>query len=73
MQLRTISLHHYNFLVWLIVGDQERKDPLTLDERINVPSDADHGRVVPLGRDLMHAVSHGHIKTPKHVALTIWQ
>ena len=59
----------YNFLVWLIVGDQESKDPLTLDERINVPSDADHRRVVSLGQDLIHAVSHGRIKTPKHVAL----
>ena len=58
-----------NFLVWLIVGDQESKDPLTLDERINVPSDADHRRVVSLGQDLIHAVSHGRLKTPKHVAL----
>ena len=56
----------YNFLVWLIVGDQERQDSLTLDERINVPSDADH---ISLGQYLIHAVRYGRIKTPKHVAL----
>ena len=34
-----------------------------------MPSDADHRYVVSLGQDLIHAVSHGRIKTPKHVAL----
>ena len=63
------SLH--NFLAWVLVGDiGDQEQAMSLDH-VKLTSDTDCRHVLSIGQDLIHCVTHGHVKTPKHVALPI--
>ena len=60
----------YNFLCWLICGDQST-EAVSVDQPVEQPPPALNRRVQSIGQDLIFCASKGQVKTPKHVALPI--
>ena len=58
----------YNFIAWLLIGD-DGSEPVSTMLRIKVASEDDRRCVLSFSQDLIHGVTHGRVKTPKHVAL----
>ena len=65
----------YNFLLWLFSGISPKHDGGIDEINLNVrgqPSSPEvHRKVLSIGQDLVYCVSHGRVKTPKHVALSV--
>lgn len=60
----------YNFLAWLVSPDAS-EGHISLDVRAELPSSEVHRKVLSIGQDLLYCVSHGRVKTPKHVSLSV--
>jgi len=56
----------YNMLVWNLTSDTEFSP-----ERVTNLPNHDHRWILSLGQDLIHCVSRGRTKTPKHVLLLV--
>ena len=60
----------YRFLLWLMTH-QDKQDET---EELTVPVCSDpeeERRVLMLGQDIVHSVTHGRVKKPKHVGLAV--
>lgn len=58
----------YNFLSWLLMGPESSS--ISMSSRTATRPDIER-RVLSLAQDIIFAVSHGRILTPKHVALPL--
>ena len=56
----------YNMLAWILTSDTE----FSTERVTNLPNHV-HRWILSLGQDLIHCVSRGRTKTPKHVLLTM--
>ena len=56
----------YNMLAWILTSDTE----FSTEQVTNLPNHV-HRWILSLGQDLIHCVSRGRTKTPKHVLLTM--
>ena len=58
----------YNLLAWVLYGDSS--DEAVSDEKLSL-SDTNNRRVMSIVQDMLHVVSNGRMKTPKHVVLPL--
>ena len=58
----------YNFLAWVLTGVND-DTKITLEEKVNVGNEEVHRHVMSIAQDIVHAGSHGRIRTPKHFIL----
>ena len=56
----------YLFLRWLITSDG-----VDVDAKSDCSNDSDERKVLCLAQDVIHCVSHGRMKLPKHLGLAI--
>ena len=56
----------YNLLAWVLCGDSD--EGAVSSSKPNLP-DSSHRHVLSIAQDLLHCVSRGRVKTPKHVVL----
>ena len=59
----------FSFLTWMSVGDTGLE--AVSMERVVFPSSSDSRHVLSFEQDMIHCVSRGQLKTPKHVALPL--
>ena len=57
----------YNLLAWILTDDNN--DTEAISEQRATTDTATHQAILSLGQDLIHFVSKGRTKTPKHIAL----
>ena len=57
-----------NFLAWVLTGVND-DTKITLEEKVNVGNEEVHRHVMSIAQDIVHAGSHGRIRTPKHFIL----
>ena len=60
----------YNFLTWLMVGDNGVEAP-SLAQKVTSNQHADHRRVLSIAQDVIFCTTKGQVKPPKHVALPV--
>ena len=58
----------YNLLAWVLYGDSG--DEAVSDEKLPL-SDTNNRHVMSIAQDMLHVVSNGRVKTPKHVVLPL--
>ena len=58
----------YNLLAWVLYGDSG--DEAVSDEKLSL-SDKNNRHVMSIAQDMLHVVSNGRMKTPKHVVLLL--
>ena len=58
----------YNLLAWVLYGDSG--DEAVSDEKLSL-SDTNNRHVMSIAQDMLHVVSNGRMKTPKHVVLPL--
>ena len=58
----------YNLLAWVLYGDSG--DEAVSDEKLSL-SDTNRRHVMSIAQDMLHVVSNGRVKTPKHVVLPL--
>ena len=58
----------YNILAWVLYGNSG--DGAVSDEKLTL-SDTNNRHVMSIAQDMLHVVSNGRVKTPKHVVLPL--
>ena len=58
----------YNLLAWVLYGDSG--DETVSEEKLSL-SDTNNRHVISIAKDMLHVVSNGRVKTPKHVVLPL--
>jgi hypothetical protein len=59
----------YMLLRWILEGSKG-STALTLDREESTNDDTHH-HILSIGQDMLHAVSHGEVHTPKHISLAM--
>ena len=57
----------YNLLAWVLYGDSG--DEAVSDKKLSL-SDTNNRHVMSIAQDVLHVVSNGRVKTPKHEKFT---